>query len=536
MEVLQILLVLLVLGTHRVLWTALDRWSHAPSRVYRSPCIVAAALRHWRFPLLLVLPLLPAAFWPAETSWHVFEVLPGFRVLVTVMAAGLAWTYATNHRNLYFDRDFLVDRLLVLVLVGAVWAHPAFAGPLLVVISLLARQLDHPGCLWNSWTDILLPMAPLTLLASSMPWLPAGLTPVTVAVLLFSCIGAHYVVTGLAKLRVGPYSGSWLVRDRPSLLLVTCRNYGWLANIPMPRVIAWSRLLARVDIVLALYTLVIELGFVALLAGRPLAITLFMGAAGLHLGIFVCSGIFFWKWALTAGAAAVFLAVLPGEAAATLFTPAHFALSLLIITLSPLVFGVAWLGWEDTRFNNFFCFEAIGRSGHTYQVSRHWFSPHEVAFSQSRFFFLYDGPVLVGTHGCHARRDPATRRLADELEASAGDPDRLEDIKRRMGRNTYDPAKAKAFAGFLARVFERHNAGVRRHSPLPIPPAPMHMMMWAERNAYRRQEQVDRVIVRYVETFFDGNEVRRVLDRVVLDVPVPAPEASVTSEPARRVA
>jgi hypothetical protein len=542
--------------------TLLDA-TRLPSAFYYKPSFVLAAIKDWRRNLVLLglaLPLAAASFglmrigfasqwlgwWGPDWTigireglgWGTFEQGGLLRLLVTVTAAIPAWAYATQARNQFFDRAHWADRLLLLASAAGVWLHPAMVLPSLLLALWTIHQLLHPRCFSYAWTQVRIP---LDLLIAFVACLYArvvfGIGTGTVLTVLLTVIAASYFIPGVCKAGVGPFPFSWLVHNRVSKLFVSACNYGFWGRTSERVFVRVGSLLRLLDVPIAVFTLIVELGAVLLLADHRGAFLILGACIVLHAGIALASGIVFWKWCIPCGAMMGVLASLDTATLNHVFTTEHLALSILGAGLSPWWLRPVELGWEDTGLNSFFRIEAVGTSGALYEIGRNFLAPYDIFFCQSRLFFLTDRPALLGTLGAQTRRAPEFRNLATAIDRTEGQERLLAPIRARYGRIACDESASGALELFLARFMTRINEG-RPTVGLPgVPAAPPHMLFGTRLLPYRRQEPVAVIRVRQIETFFSGQDLRVLLDRVVREIPLGVQGAAgVTIPPAARIA
>jgi hypothetical protein len=550
-----------IAGGFRAINRALFDATRLPAAFYDKPSFVLAALADWRRNLVLIglaLPLAAAAlgvmrigfvsawlgWWGPDWTvgireglgWSSFGQGDLLRILLTVTSIVPAWAYSTQARNQFFDRGHIADRLLLAVSPLGVWLHPVMVLPALLLSLWTIHQLLHPRCFSYAWTQV---RVPLDLLIAFVACLYGrilfGIGTGMVLTVLLTVLAASYFVPGVCKVGVGPCPFSWLFHNRVSKLFVSACNYGFLGGLlgrsPERVVVRVGRALSVLDVPIAVFTLIVELGAILLLADHRAAMWILGGCIALHAGIALASGITFWKWCIPCGAMIWVLANLSIPTLNHVFTTEHLALSIVGAGLSPWWMKPVELGWEDTGLNSFFRIEAIGRSGAIYEVGRNFLAPYDIFLCQSRLFFLTDRPALLGTLGAQTRRAPEFRDLATAIDRTEGEESRLAPIRARYGRIALDEGMAVALDLFFARFFTRINEG-RPTVGLPgVPPAPAHMFFGTRQTPFRRQEPVAMVRVRHVETFFTGQEVRALHDRIVRQVPIGAQQAA----PARAV-
>lgn len=495
----------------------------------RRPSLLAAALgrpRSWLILLVTHLPLLAA--WDRTGWWRLDSGLP-VRPALLLLAAGLVWPYATYARNRYLGRWHLADRLVLVGTWAAMALHPGFVAPMLLSLHVILRQFDQPKCLYYTWTHLILP---LELLLAFHGWLYAsllGARPGSLVAAMLAVTAAHYLVPAIAKLRVGDRPWHWLTTNRCSLLVVSSAINGWLARVPLATVARVAGALRPLDRLMAGATLAIELGAAGLLLHRSVAVALLLALIGLHVAIWLASGVCFWKWIVACAAMLLLVAPWSSAASEAVFTPGHLLAGLGLVAMSRWLLRPQQLGWEDTRLNNLFQLEADGASGARYAVDATALAPFEMPMQQSRLFFLLRQPVLVGTYGCNARRDRTGRGLGAAIERTGGDPAAIERLRHARGRRRYDPLKSREFDRFVQVMLRTMPS--RRATAISWLAAPRHIFgsvrpLSATTDpprrppAFRGQEPIVRVRVRYLEVYIGDEGVRTVTDRVVREIEI----------------
>lgn len=501
---------------------------------YRQPVLLVELLRLPPFVVIVVVSLALLAFdvvprarraAPGRLCWPPFEQAPSLRLLVGGVALTLAWAFSTYELNLYLDQAHVLDRVLIVVLAGLVFVHPAFV-PLFVALTAgVVHQLDMPPGLFSySWTDKKLLFEVLLLFCAFS--LVRALRPTTrsnVFLFLTLClVASHYVEPGLGKARLG-----WVTANQLHHLFVSSWLNGWLRFLDEEVVIRLAQGLAPADVALQALTLGIELGAVALLWHKRLTVLFLVAFLFLHTAIYALTGFFFWKWMALH---ALLLALLWRTADTTwldeIFQRRFLVLSLVIVLGLRWLFSPGVLAWFDTPVNNFYELEAVDRRGRSAPLERSFFAPYDFPFVQNRFYFLSDEPVLVNMYG----ELFASRAVAAAVYAADG-PDDVVELKRRHGRKRYDVAVAARFESFV-RIFVRNaNRRGRHERPLPLPPAPPHHAIHAREDSYTFEAPIERVRVYFHETFFDGETVHRLRRELVREIVI-EPDAAPSAGPA----
>ena len=146
-----------------------------------------------------------------------------FRIIVSVAAFSIAWPSVTGDFNLYLNQEHLLDRVVVIALLGLLWWRPAFVFPFLLCILPLIAQRDEPLQSYY-WTAHVLPLRVLILFASMFVLGAAArrwrVTSFFFLVLCF--VGSHYAGPGITKLRA-----NWLFTEHAHLFVPVRFAIGW---------------------------------------------------------------------------------------------------------------------------------------------------------------------------------------------------------------------------------------------------------------------------------------------------------------------
>ncbi|MCC6322138.1 MAG: hypothetical protein IT438_11965 [Phycisphaerales bacterium] len=493
---------------------------------YRRGCVLIGALRRWKVwaPLGVAAGVIGWNF--SGSSWG--AIGGEFRVVAGVIAIALAWSFSTYARNLFLNRTHGVDRAALLVLGAMVWAHPLAIGPFMAAAVVMMRQFEHPACLLYSQTHTRLPVD----LMLAMGLWPVAATlfapePATLPVLLLSIAGCSYWMPGLAKAKMGPFPGAWVLHNRVHRLAVSARQQGWLGRVPMPTFLRAARTLGRVDVAIAAVTLAVELLAIAILAGRSAAVTMLATFAGLHAVILLSSGINFWKWVVADLALAWLVWSMPTGTVAAVFTPEHLAVSVLIMATQSAHLRCVELGWLDTRLSSFFRLEVVGRSGRVYRLWPGALAPFDMVFAQHRHYHLCPMKTLTNTYGTlYARGKRGWTKYA-AIEAARGREPAHEQARQEHGFAHTDEGRSREFERFLREVLprmtERNRAGHRRDWWACVP-APKHIYVSEPAGAWAGQEQPVLVRAWFEERWHDASDVRQVSSTIVREFALEQPE------------
>jgi len=323
------------------------------------------------------------------------------RYFVLVVALVIAWAFSSYEYNFLYDQAHLFDRLLLIALGLLILANPYFIVPFTVFALVMVSQFKDSGLGNYAWIDKG-PVFDLLILSSVFVLLRlfVRVRPTSFLFLALCLQASFYFIPGWAKVRLGPQPWNWVLGNHLHNIFVASYVNGWLGFLNQSTIMQMARIMAPLDIPFQIYTIVFELGGLFVFARKRLVPALLAGWILLHLGIFFSSGIFFWKWIAVDAA---FLALLwhnwRNEELNSLFQSRYFAVSLIIIALSPMYFSPSWLAWFDTRLNTVYDLEVIDAGGNTYRVDRGFAAPYDVIFSQNRFYYLSRDYLLTITYG-----------------------------------------------------------------------------------------------------------------------------------------
>ena len=471
-----------------------------------TPLAVSAALA-----VSAPLALLPSPP-PGPLRWFVVSVL-----------ALLTWRGVTSDYDVTLPigpqrRDKLV--LLFLAVASCLWA-PAMLAWFAVYCGRL-RGWQHHG------------MMPVRLLKAYLAWfvVTAVLAPppsdsTAGLVLVLGCVSlSHYVKPAWSKARLGPRPWSWAWHNRTHYLMASAYSWGWARFLPSRAV---SRLLRRgagIDRPINLLTMIVEsAGLVAFLDRRLLIATL-VATALFNLVVALASGILFWEnIAANIGlATALGLHSSTGSDTAFGWPAALVALTVILLSAADLLWQPWHLGWWDSPFTARIHWQVETVSGATRGLYNDYMCPYEREFGRVEGYFLSGEPVLHGHLGI-----VWDRRLRDLLVEAGGAPDQLHQLKQTYGRTHRDEERSAEHVAFLTAMFTRLNAGTRK-SPLPrwlrrLKAPGGQLYRWGDLPAYRGEEPVRRITIRYVERCYlpQTGDFVTLADHVAREIDLGAP-------------
>lgn len=478
----------------------------------------------WRYAAAVSVVSVPAALGhtplgPGPLGW----------VVATVVAL-LTWQGTTSDYDVTQPippqrRDKLL--LLALAILSGLWP------PLLLL--WLARYCGR----LRGWKHHA--MMPLRLIKAYVAWLPASVAFDPAAsrsglLLVLGCVSlSHYVKPAWSKLRLGPRPWSWAWDNRTHYLIASAYCWGW-ARFLRPATLA--RLLgpiSRLNRPLNILTLTVETAGLIAFLDRRLLVAALAATVLFSLAVAVGSGIFFWENVASNASFAIAASTLPNSYNAAFGWPA-VALAALVMVLS--VADLLWqpwhLAWWDTPYTARVHWEIETASGARKGLYNNFMCPYEREFGRVEGYFLTDEPVLHGHLGI-----VWDETLRERLALAEGDLGELHVLKQHYGAAQRNEHLARQHNAFLTAMFTRLNSGVpkgplpRRLRSLKAPGGQLYY--WGDLPAYRGEETVRRITIRYQERCYrpSANDFTLLIDRVLHEIELPpaSPTSTQGSQP-----
>ena len=453
-------------------------------------------------------------------GWDQLDDGAGARVLVGFITGLATWVWALYPYNPWFDQTHGLDRALLLVLWLLVLWRPLFLLPFSVVLLSTVSQFDIPlsGFSWTE-ADLIL-RVPILAFSFWMVRSASRRVPADTLVFLILCLLAvDYWWSGLGKVRVG-----WWSHPYVHYMVYGTHATGWLAFLEPDGVQRMAGLAETLLRPIMVFTLIVECGALLLLTHRRVLQSLLVLFIAFHTGVFLASGIFFWKWMLVEVGLLVYLQRGDRISRLGFFTPGHAALSMAVIGLCFLWVRPVSLTWYDSPLTYALVVEGEGESGEIYQIPQRSFRPYSDMFAMGSFPYASPHPHLTGSMGAVTRR-----ALADSLVLMT-DPEDVLALERASSPTRYDPAQADTLAELVARFAEM----ATREPPPPLGwlrpiRAPRHLWSMARGRAWAGQEPLARLRIMEETWFYDGERHRAIRRIELRSVPLEARSATARS-------
>jgi hypothetical protein len=458
----------------------LHRCQNLPTSLFEQNSIIGAAIStSWPFIAIVLLSLIvviknPRFKWNSPLWW----VMAGPVVFLT-------WHLTTTQYNFYYASYFTADRIVILALGISCFFHPGFIGAFLASAYVYFAQFNLP--LQFSWTDKLVLLHALLALfvwVGFRSFFSKLLDQRAAPVLIFAIIGAFYLLPALGKIQIG-----WLQTTDLSYLLESAYHQnGWLSHLTPERFESLASATHSLNPVLLFVSLVAEISVLALLLNRKLTLAILGSLIALHVGIFVSSGIFFWKCIVLDLAVAIFALRLKDE---SLFNRQTWLVCVVAMTcLAAASPRVVLLAWYDSPLTYRFRFEAIGESGDRYELIADDFAPYDLQFAQARFYFTTQQRQLVDTFGT-----TKNAQILDALTLESAS-ENIDEIRNRFGALRYSEFQRGQFERFLIQYMKNSKPPASFHPPHHIW---TNQLQTATLPRYSHNEEIQQIDVYLVE-------------------------------------
>jgi hypothetical protein len=435
------------------------------------------------------------------------------RMVMAAVMLTATWCIIGVSFNYYTGHAYFVDRALIVVLLGATLWRPAFAIPLLAYLMVFLGQ-HHAGA--GDW-ELTDKFPIIDAMSAFVAWMVLRtLMPLRVRTLfwfLLALQAINYLAPGIAKLTLDDSFNplGWYTENPLHLLSLTAWHHGWLSFLSAEDATALVRWASHLDVPMAVFTMIVEVGAPLLVLSRRTAVLWLGGAVMLHLGIFGMTGILFWIWVVLDLSLRWWMGATRRKR-----TPRvrERAVALLVLIAAfPLFAKPKFLGWIDTPVSEHYFIEVETDDG-TFRVDHADFSPYDVTFEQGALHYVNRKRVVTYSWGGGLTYDVGIKL------GEAETPDQVRTIIAEHGLERANEKHAAVLDTFLRKFFANVNEyGDMRWVSDWGPPT--HMQVRSGDPRFQFDARVRRVNVRFVRTFFDGETIHTMDDEVVRTVIVP---------------
>lgn len=405
-----------------------------------------------------------------KLRWTDWDHGKALRIFVCGVLLMLCWSGATSPYHMYLDRSHGLDRLILVACGLLTLRFPIFA-PLTAKLAIVMIKEAYIPTLLDDF-DFRAP-AELVSIFGVFVWCSLSRTfrPAHFLIASTASFASFYYLAGVAKARIA--GGMWFTDNHVSNLTPAGYVRGWLSFVPEHMMMAVARVARELDWLFQSYTLFIEVGAIlGMFAFRRLTRWWYLGCAILNLGIFVMSGINFWKW-MTASFLAFFWMGRRGKPLVDQMfeyrLPHLLAIASIYFSSMRIWFFPTPVAWFDTRLTENYEIYAIGESGQRYLVPGTYFRPSDMHWSQGALCYATNEHSMTGIY---ATGSYGTSKLLDKLT-----PEQL--WKKHAQAKTCKHKNRARYDKFMKRFFKNINRyGGRRWTFLEWFGRPKHIWIY----------------------------------------------------------
>ncbi|MCT7590678.1 hypothetical protein [Aliarcobacter butzleri] len=451
-----------------------------------------------------------------KISWEQFQS-KDFRYFTFFIVLVLTWKYGFYEYNYYLDSFHLFDRILLIAVAIAVYFNPLFL-PLFILLAItIAAQLNFPLGLY-SFTDEK-PLWDTLILVSIFMFAKVmykDLKTKHLIMLILSMHAANYFYPGFAKIYISPNGYEWTLFHDLHYFIINTYHRGWFNFLTEEQVFSFAEFIKNFNLVSNIGTMILQLGAIFILFNKRLAIWLLIGFELLHIGVYLATGIFFWKWILLNLAIIWLVKRLDNECSEYLFDiKSTRYLSFIIILLSPLYFKPVWLAWFNTKLNNNYYFTIETNGGDKYNMAYNDFSPYQKFFAFERYHQINKDEKFLNINSSV----PINKDIYKNLNIESNtwylkkylDGLKKEDVLNvieEKGESVYDEEYSKKFDDFILIYFKNLNNYIEkngnRNNHIFLPFSHIHA---DARNRFDFNKPIKKVTLRYEVKFFDDEGI-----------------------------
>jgi len=440
-----------------------------PEEDYQRFSPLLANLMDYRFlgtTAVFLIPVLGSIYRETVVTWAELGTL-AFTIIATSVGV-FTWSEGLYEKNYYFDRWHVIERVVFVSLGLLSLLSPVFLPLFLLLFKVTIDQFQYPGIGSFNTTHSRLPHTMILILSAfTFASMIFHIEPHMVHFLLFCGYASHYFHPGVEKLRNGPLY--YIRHNNPFCMFINAYQIGWLSSLEERTVLRIGQLSERINPIINVIVLLIEIGTMFVLFSANLAIIIVTFTISLHALIFATTGDSFWKWVVVDGGIIVGLLLTSSQQLLVFTDPQWFLLSLLFVSLSFAWMNPASMGWLDVPYVELFKFETDLKDGSkNVPIHSNVFRPYDSITTQGitgTLIFLGEHPRITYSHGAiiEERNKDLHRTIRDAAMKDPPDEATKAELVERDGLDMYDPSKVAQFEEFI-----RQFVGTKRSSPAKL--------------------------------------------------------------------
>ena len=373
-----------------------------------------------------------------------------------------AWGIITLDYNLYFNQAYHGDRIILLTLFVLSFRFPLAFIYFIILSLIFLNQVSYPsfGLKFPEAYVYIKPLLEVSILFIIFMFLKKIYKKLSILAFFIVVLCFHasnYFIPGLGKMLISEHYIDWIWLNDLGNILMAKYSQGWLSEFvaleTMEVIIGW---VSTVTIPMQLFALTIQAVVLFVFIKKRFAIILFVSFELLHLGIFMATGIFFWKWILLNFAIIYVVKNLNPDDIKRVFNYKVMLFAMPFIMFGYGFFHSYWLAWYDTPLHSYNQIYATTEDGERYEIDINLFAPYDRVFYRNTLNCFIDRPIK-------GNWDTNNKNIMRELTSLSKEKD-YSDIKKQIynfekeyGQNDFNQLEQEKFINFLKTSFKNLN-------------------------------------------------------------------------------
>lgn len=489
--------------------------------VYQSTSVIFNLYKSFSFKLLFFI-LVPLLIWNVKWDEIVKKHEMYIKYFILFVMSIWVWKVVTLDLNLYYNQAYHLDRIILLTLGILAFRFPIALIYVLVFSIVFFNQVSYPtlaGIFPNQYIDST-PLVDILILFVVYIFLKKVYTNFSILAFLVVALCLHasnYFIPGLAKILISEHYIDWMYVNDLSNIFAAQYFQGWLLDVfPWETIQTLFEIIHLTTIPMQVGAFVTQLIVISIFINKKYTLLLFASFEVLHLGVFIVSGIFFWKWILLNLSIIYVVNKLDNEQIKKIFNLKMMLFTIPMIVYGNIFFKPAWLGWYDGPLNNTFKVYATNTQGERYLIDQNLMAPYDILFAQRGFTFLMDEKLRPAWGASDTETMLKLKRLS-------ADKNEIFKFEQKYGVNKYNAKKVEEFKNFLRLYFQHWNENMDKRIVWNYFTPPKHVyasLSWDEK--VKQDNQVKYVEIVFFKTFYDhnSNDIIQLEEKSVLKVEV----------------
>ena len=510
-------------------------FSNISEEVYFNKVIFLGALSDYKFLFLLLTVFIILIFHKIfKISWNGINEKKPVKILILIVAGTLMYKFSTYDFNHYYNSSHYIDRLILIFLYLSLWISPCFLYAFVVYLLVIIRQFELPIGAY-SYTDIMPLIDVLILFVSFLiikQFKKIDIKPFII--LAVSLHASNYFIPAIAKLEISPDLYQWVFYNNISNLFVSSYINGWLSFFSEKKILETASIINFLNKPLLFFSFIIQFVSIFIFFKEKLTYVILVLFEILHIGIFLASGIFFYKWIILNLGFIFFFKQLSSKTKAQLFNIKVAFLSFVLVIFSPLYFSPQSLAWYDTKLNNYFDVYVTDINKKSFKLGRNFLSPYDKIFAQNRFLYTLDRPIVTATFGTIGEEklfysDKNLRGLFQKQIENKNERDfnlfysienisisNIQNFQKNKGANQFSIEKSEILKKFLTTYFTNLNNSPKKKYFFEYIGFPYHI--YSNNFSNYNNEKISRIDLIYNLTYYNGIEIINLKSEKVLEI------------------